>query len=371
MERNLTRRQIESIVAAANTAPSADNCQPWAFSWDGEALTIGHDPERATHVLDHLKRMSCLTLGGLVEAITIAAAREGAVARFELTPGLPGAIWATVRFGEGGVKHELDSALEQRCTDRRAFEGGSFSAPVFDSIRREATDTPGCNVRFVERCSPELLSYLYRGDGYVWRHESVYRDLMLWVRFSQREIDETRDGAPWRCLGYDIPELPGLSIARSALVQRLIAGAGLSVLPRLRLKSQLASAAGLYAVTAPSTSPLDLVNVGRRAFLIWLRLNRAGYGVQPISVQSVFAHSFAEGRPPEGTLPELVEVFRRGPEILARAFGAAAGEQVIWLFRTGISPAPPLKLRTLRLPVERLLRWKDSSAPTGPSQGSS
>ncbi len=269
-----------------------------------------------------------------------------------------------MRFDDGGTTPELDGALEQRCTDRRAFAGGSLSAPVFDAIRREATATPGCNVRFIERCSPELLSYLERGDGYVWRHEDVYRDLMRWVRFSQREIDATRDGAPWRCLGYDIPELPGLSIARSSLVQRLIAGGGLSVLPRLRLGSQLASAAGLYAVTAPSTSPLDLVNAGRRAFLIWLRLNRAGYGVHPISVQSVFAHAFAEGQPPPGTLPELVEVFRGGPAILARAFGAGPGEQVIWMFRTGVSPAPPAALRTLRLPVERLLRWSVFSAPS-------
>ena len=357
MDANLSQRQIERVVVAANTAPSADNCQPWAFSWDGEALTIGHDPGRATHVLDHLKRMSCLTLGGLVEALTIAAAREHAVARFELDPGVPGAVWAKVRFDDGGTPHELDGALEQRCTDRRAFAGGSLAAPVFDAVRREATETPGCNVRFIDRCGPELQDYLSRGDGYVWRHEEVYRDLMLWVRFSQREIDATRDGAPWRCLGYDIPELPGLSMARSPIVQKLIAGGGLSVLPRLRLKSQLASAAGLYCVTAPSTSPHDLVSAGRRAFLIWLRLNSAGYGVQPISVQSVFAHAFAEGQPPPGTQPELVEVFRRGPEILARAFGAMPGEQVIWVFRTGLSPAPPPTLRTLRLPVEKLLRW--------------
>jgi hypothetical protein len=369
MSADVSRAQLERLVAAANTAPSADNCQPWAFAWDGEALAIGHDPERATHVLDHRKRMSCLALGGLVEALTIGAAREGLVARFDLTPGEPGAIWARARFAHGSSAHELDDALERRCTDRRAFQGGSLSTPVFDAIRRDAAATPGCNVRFLARCPPELLDYLSRGDAYVWRHEDVYRDLMSWVRFSQREIDATGDGAPWRCLGYDIPELPGLAIARSGLVQRLIARGGLSVLPRLRLRSQLASAAGVYSVTAPSTSPLDLVRVGRLAFLIWLRLNRAGYGVQPISVQSVFAHSFAEGQPPSGTLPEFVELFRGGPDILARAFGVGAGEQVIWLFRTGISPAPPPQLRTRRLPVAKLLRWTASSAFTGSSAG--
>jgi hypothetical protein len=365
MGANVTRAQVERIVAAANTAPSADNCQPWAFSWDGEALAIGHDPGRATHVLDHRKRMSCLALGGLVEALTIAAAREGLAARFDLTPGVPGAIWARAQLLAGASAHELDDALERRCTDRRAFQGGSLAGPVFDAIRGDAAGLPGCNVRFLDRSPPELLEYLFRGDAYVWRHEDVYRDLMTWVRFSQAEIDATRDGAPWRCLGYDIPALPGLGIARSRLVQRLIDKGGLSVLPRLRLRSQLASAAGLYAVTAPSTSPLDLVGVGRLAFLAWLRLNRAGYGVQPISVQSVFAHSFAEGQPPPGTLPEFIELFRRGPEILARAFGVGAGEQVIWLFRTGISPAPPPQLRTLRLPVGKLLRWEESSASKG------
>ncbi|MEP7123663.1 MAG: hypothetical protein ABJE95_22235 [Byssovorax sp.] len=363
----MTRPELERIVAAANTAPSADNCQPWVFTWNGESLAIGHDPERATHVLDHRKRMSCLSLGCLVEALIIGAAREGLVARFELTPGEPGAIWAQARFERGGSAHELDDALERRCTDRRAFQGGSLAAPVFDAIQRDAAAAPGCEVRFLARCPPELLDYLFRGDAYVWRHEDVYRDLMSWVRFSEREIEATGDGAPWRCLGYDIPELPGLSIARSSLVQRLIAGGGLSVLPRLRLRSQLASSAGVYAVTAPSTSPLDLVRVGRLAFRCWLRLNRAGYGVQPISVQSVFAHSFAEGQPPKGTLPEFIELFRGGPDILARAFGASEGERVIWMFRTGISPAPPPQLRTRRLPVARLLRWAVSGALTGSS----
>jgi hypothetical protein len=102
--------------------------------------------------------------------------------------------------------------------------------------------------------------------------------------------------------------------------------------------------------------------VGRLSFLAWLRLNRAGYGVQPISVQSVFAHSFAEGQPPPGTLPEFIELFRGGPEILARALGAGVGEQVIWLFRTGISPAPPPQLRTRRLPVAKLLRFTATDA---------
>jgi hypothetical protein len=357
MAASLGRGQVERIVVAANTAPSADNCQPWRFSWNGAALAITLDARRATHALDHLKRMSCLTLGGLVETLTIGAAAEGLAPRFDLTPGLPGTTWATARFEPALGPHELEGTLELRCTDRRSYQGGSFAAPVFDALRRDAAREPGCGVRFLDRGSPELLDYLRRGDAYVWRHESVYRDIMSWMRFSQREVDETRDGAPWRCAGYDLPELPGLGLARSRWVQRLIDKGGLSRIPRLRLDSQLASSAGLFCITAPSTSPLDLVRAGRVALLGWLRLNRAGYGVQPITVQSIFAHGFAEGQPAPGALPELAELLRRGPELLARAFGLNAGEQAIWLFRTGLSPAPPPALRTRRLPVEKILTW--------------
>ena len=359
----LTRARVERIVDATNTAPSADNCQPWRFSWDGEALAITHDRRRAKNVLDHLERMSQITLGGVVEALTIAAAAEGLAPRLELTPGLPGTTWATARFEPAAGPHELEGTLEPRCTDRRLYQGGSLDAPVFDAIRSDAARDPGCGVRFLDRCPPDLLDYLLRGDGYVWHHDGPYRDIMAWFRFSQREIDETRDGAPWRSLGFDIPELPGLGLARSRWVQRLIDKGGFARLWRHRLAAQLASSAGLFCVTAPSTSPLDFVRAGRLALRTWLRLNRAGYGVQPFIVQSVFAHAFAEGNPAPGTLPEFIELFRRGPSLLARAFGLDADEQAIWLFRTGRSPAMPSKLRTRRLPVEKLLTW--TAPPAG------
>jgi hypothetical protein len=358
----LTRAQVERIVTAANTAPSPDNSQPWLFAWDGEALAITLDTRRATNTLDHRKRMSCLTLGGLLEAITIAAAAEGVAPRFELTPGPPGSRWATARFEPGASPHELAGALELRSTDRRAYRGGSLSAPVFDALRREGAREPGYGLRLLDRCPPELADYLRRSDAYVFRHEEVYCDVMSWIRFSQREVDATRDGASFRCLGYALPALPGIALLRSRWVQRFMDRSGLAVIPRVRLETQLASSAGVYAITAPSTSPLDLIQVGRLALRAWLRLNRAGYGVHPLSIASVFAHSFAEDQPAPRTLPAFVELFRRGPAILARAFEVDPGEQVIWLFRTGLSPAPPPQLRTRRLPLEKIFTW--TAAPS-------
>lgn len=360
-----SRAQVARLVAATNTAPSADNCQPFRFAWDGEALTIFHDEDRARNILDHRGRASQITLGGVAAALSIAASAEGFTARLDLTPGLPGTAWATARFEPLGeaAPHELHGWLERRCTDRRLYQGGSVPASVRSAIEGDAAGDPGCHVRFVEGCPPALRDYLLRGDGYVWHHDRVYRDIMRWFRFTQREIDETRDGAPWRSLGLDIPELPGLGFARSRLVQTLLDRGGLSRIWRYRLQTQLDSSAGLFCVTAPSGSPIDFVRAGRLGLFAWLRLNGAGFGVQPYIVQSLFAHAFAEGDPAPGTLPEFVELFRGGPATIARAFGLAANERPLWLFRVGLSPAMPALLRTKRLPVEKVLSILDSAPP--------
>lgn len=359
MTARLARAQVERLVLAASSAGSADNSQPWAFRWDGVELAILHDRERARHALDHRFCFSYLTLGGVLEALRIGAAREGLSADIALRiPAETGEVWATLRFEEGDVERSpLDDALALRATDRRIYRGGSLSDPVFAAAAQEAARFPGCGVRFLARCPPDLGEYLEQGDSFVWRHEHVYRDLLRWVRFTRKEAEATRDGATMRGLGYDFPELPGLGAARSPLVQRLLEQSRFYLVPRLLLRRQLASSAALFCVTARGDGPRDLVDVGRTAFLIWLHLNRAGYGVQPISLQSIFARAYLAGEPPPGTKPEFAALFRCGPAILARAFGCEPGELPLWLFRTGLSPAPTAELRTLRRSVDRILTF--------------
>lgn len=350
---------MERIVVAACSAGSADNSQPWSFRWDGAELRIAHDRERGRHALDHRFCFSYLTLGGVLEALRIGALREGLEPAIELRfPALAGAVWAAVRFTPSDAgRSPLDDALSLRATDRRIYHGGSLSDPVFAAVEREIARFPGCGVRFLSRATPELGEYLEQGDAFVWRHPHVYRDLLRWVRFTRAEAEATRDGATMRCLGYDFPELPGLGLSRSPLVQRLLDKSRFYLVPRLLLRRQLASSAGLFCVTARGDGPTDLVDVGRAAFLAWLHLSRAGYGVQPISLQSVFAHQASVGEPPPGMRPEFAALFRRGPAILARAFDCAPGEMPLWLFRTGISRAPTAELRTLRRSVERVLTF--------------
>lgn len=353
--------RVRRVALSANHAPSGDNCQPWRFEWDGEALRVRRDARRAEHVLDHDGAASRLTLGCVIEALTLGAA-HGERLRAEVVVSAEGeghdAVWATARFTEGDAdpaEAPLFRALPDRVTDRRMFRGGSATHPVLDAILADAGRGDGRVAAHVTRPrGDDLLDYLAAVDGYVWQSERVYRDVMKWMRWSKREIAATRDGVPWCSAGIDLPETSLLRLSLAPFARRLASGLGVEAASRLWLRRQLASSAALVCVTA--RAPVDLVAAGRLGLRAWLRLASAGWGVQPLTLAALFAHAASLDHLPPGTTAAQRALFSRGRGVLTRAFGLGADESPVWMFRTGVSDPLPDHMRSLRLPVERIFR---------------
>jgi hypothetical protein len=352
--------QIERIVTLANRAPSGDNCQPWRFQWNGAVLTVRRDGRRAGFQLDHDGELSRLALGCVLEALSLAAAGEGLDLSIEETARdtQDGATWATVRLSPGAHPDpqdlELLRVLPERTTDRRLYRGGSENHPVFALLHEEAKRTPGCALHVCPHPPPELVDYICEVDGYVWRHEVFYRDVMRWIRFSHREVEATRDGVPWCAMGIDLPQGTIPRFSRSRLAHRFISGLGLHAISRAWVRRQLGSSAALLCL-ATREEGADAVAVGRLGLRLWLRLTQAGWGVHPFTLPAILARAAVRGSLPPPTRPEYAALFARGREVLARAFGLSHGELPVWMFRTGQSTSLPSHMRTLRLPTERLL----------------
>lgn len=356
----MDREQVERIVAAAHRAPSADNCQPWTFRWDGAELSVHRDAERARNVLDHGDHLSYLTLGCVLEAIVIAARAEGArgVARRCLDPG-GGGPWAVIRF-EAGPDGEADlyPALLSRVTDRRLYRGGEVRAEVIEALGREAARWPSCGLHVVERPGTELIDFIGRADAYAWRQPEVYRDILRWIRFSPEELAAAGDGVAVSALGIELPTLPGLRHTRSPVAQRLGDRLGVHALSGAWTRAQIRSSSLLVAFTARAPGPATLVDAGQLALAAWLRLHQAGHAVQPYTLPSTMVYNSATCGMPEGTRPEFVRLFEEGRGVLRRAFGHAEGELPVWLFRAGPSTPLPEAMRAPRLPLSRVLTLK-------------
>ena len=65
---------------------------------------------------------------------------------------------------------------------------------------------------------------------------------------------------------------------------------------------------------------------------------------------------FVAGILPDDYPAESKRVFAEGRRVLSQAFGFQEGAIPAWMFRTGKSSPLPAEMRTLRLPLARVIR---------------
>ena len=87
----LTRKQIEVLVAAAGAAPSMHNTQPWRFDVTGNVIDVLLDPDRMLPVEDPTGRATRIALGAAVFNLRVAAAHLGFDSWFGFLPAGPSA----------------------------------------------------------------------------------------------------------------------------------------------------------------------------------------------------------------------------------------------------------------------------------------
>jgi hypothetical protein len=111
--RELPRRLVDDLLAAATTAPSIHNTQPWRFKVSEDTIELRADPERMLPIIDPAGRAVYLACGAALLNLRLAAAVAGHEPVVQPLPyiddGLRGAqVKALVRGIESGLKHESE-----------------------------------------------------------------------------------------------------------------------------------------------------------------------------------------------------------------------------------------------------------------------
>ena len=123
-----TQLAREYVLGKGILAPSADNCQPYIFSWKEGDLFIENDPERTHFFYDVNQESTLITFGAVIENIAIAARDIGLESlpdEVDLTKN--GEISLRVRFREKiGGSDRLSPFIALRCTNRKPYA----NAPV-------------------------------------------------------------------------------------------------------------------------------------------------------------------------------------------------------------------------------------------------
>jgi hypothetical protein len=349
-------QSISAIVEAAVCAPSGDNCQPWRFQWDGDALRIVFVPERAESFYDVGHIASWIALGALLENMELAAGSQGLRPAVELWPdGEAGNLAARVRFApREPTQSPLSAAIPERCVNRRPYRRAPLPAAVRDELLAAGAGAPGVQTRLVEdaRQLARLAGLAALNDRVLFENRALHAGLQRWLRWSPEEVRRTRDGMPIGSLELARAERPGFRLLSAWPCARLLGFVGGTRVLPLRARRTYLRSAGLGLVTADGDAAEVFVRAGRVVERIWLTATLRKVAFQPITgVTLLLLRLWLRGG--EGLDPGHRRLLERIGRQFREALGLAPKEVPVMLFRLGF--ADPPSARAPRLALSDLL----------------
>jgi nitroreductase len=350
--------ELRALVEFATLAPSGGNVQPWSFLFREGRLECRIDRARSGTLLDFDGRASELAIGAALENLSLAALHAGFQPHIELCPDERDRdLYFRVAFRPGGAPSAEDAllagALGLRATNRRL---GQRLPLVPDESRELARAAAEASSELVLLEDPERLDrvagMIARGERLRLGNPRMHREMMGEVRWTAREVDETRDGLDLRTLEFTPTDVAGMHIVSSyplmEVLGELRAGQGLERPTR----KAVAAAAAVGLVSVPNTGRKSYVAGGRAIERVWLRATTLGLAFQPMTPLLYLFPRLLEGAAGDFDAPERAELTELHREFEA-LFGARAQRVDVMLFR--LSRVGPPTARSLRRRVEDVL----------------
>jgi nitroreductase len=311
-------------------APSIHNTQPWHFVVRGDALEIHADRTRQLNVLDPRGRQLMISCGCALYNARVAIAAAGyepIVARFP-DPDRPDIV-AEVRIGaprKWPESHSLESAIDDRRTNRRTFVGDAVPAWVVNELELAARAEDGVLFPVTNpehRAAVARLSAL--ADDIERADPNYVFEISAWTTDDLRRPDGVQAAS--------VPYAGVLAGQRGRLPIRDFDVRGMGWLPA---SSGSGSGQTLLLFCSHDDGPQGWLHAGEALEHVWLQLTHRGYSASPLT--------------------QVIEV-RETHDQLRAELGLAAQPQI--LLRVGQAPGT---VATRRRPAAEVIVDRTGSA---------
>lgn len=352
------RGDLDRVVELARWAPSGDNVQSWRFQiYDGDTLVVHAWDTRDHCIYDLRGRATQLSVGALLETLSIAATQVGRRVLCEpLKPTREGrfAFRLTLSPDPSVQPDPLVPCIALRATQRRPMSTRPLSPG--EKTAMEAALGEGFEARWIEGTGPRVgIARLLWDNARLAlslpEAFETHRSVIEWeAQFSQDRIPEAAIGldpissrvARWMMADW----------ARFRVSARWLAG---TVLPRLQLQALPAIACAAHFLLLsrrPLTTADEYLEAGRAWQRFWLTATRLGLWSQPEMTPLIFRSYVREGVPFTAD-PGGNHLAARLASRFDDMFGNAVADRAFVMGRIGAGPAP--RSRSLRLPMDQLI----------------
>jgi nitroreductase len=338
----MSEAECRRLVAAAVTAPSGENAQPWRFAVHPDRIEIRIDPDRDRSPYNAGLAAARIACGAAVETMLLTGTLDGKGLHARILPDSEDPMLiATIRRNEIPVQPDpLASLIGRRITNRRPY----------------AADPPDIQAVQALRAAGALISTEPAAIDAVAASGALNERLMLSNRtlhgffFAQLNWTEAEDRAAGTGFNPGSLELAPaavtlLRMARhwptAVWLRRLIG------LPALIQASQkkIYRAAGAVGVIPYDDTPQSAVAAGRRLQRVWLTATAEGLAFQPLAGTMLLDAAIRRG---EAFEPGQIRQIRVAASGLRAVFGLPADVPAL-PFRVGFAPPPTDRCRRLGL----------------------
>lgn len=351
----------ERLLAAALSAPSGGNTQPWRWLASADRLHLFHDRARSASLPDYQHRGGLVALGAALENFVLAAHAEGLEVVSRLFPGGAEApLVASLALYDRPVADAeprwgdpLAAEIGRRHTNRRQARERLTPAELAE-LTTAVRSITGADLRLLEGDAElaDIGQLVGDADRLRYLDDACNRDLLGEIRWTPEEGESTGDGLTLENLELSRGDRAALQMLRSWKSLRLVhAWGGGHAFTQAGLKAITRSGAiGLVSISG--TRPHDLLRAGRAVERMWLTAQARGLAVQPTTALPYMLARVVEGGG-EGLEPATVAALRRLHGPFRRLFPVPAGHADVLLFR--VSRAEPTDARALRRPLSDVL----------------
>jgi hypothetical protein len=243
------------LIRMATLAANSHNTQPWRFSLSEQRVTIAPDFQRRCPVVDPDDHHVWASLGCAAENIVQAAGALGYRATPQRSNSGDGQITLALERTQAKATPLLAAIVARQCT-RSTYDGRAVAPPILDEITAAGTVGDSiCKIITDRELIDSILELSTQGSGAQLRDPQFIDELTSWLRFSERDAVEARDGLFARCSGN--PTMPGW------IGRRLLPFVMTVASENDKLAKQIRSSSGLAVFAAKTNDPAGWIDAGR------------------------------------------------------------------------------------------------------------
>lgn len=253
-----TPSEVEKILEYATKAPSGHNTQPWKFLIKKDEIQIHPDFNRALPIVDPDNHTLYISLGCAVENAVLAAKNYGFSSNIEIAKNNEGADFIAIKLRKDKTVEvdELFNHIDSRQVTRNEYS--SSTVPSEDlKLLLESTDFEGVRALIFTdlKAISELEPFIIEGSNLQFQNKDFVGELVSWIRFSKKEVEQKRDGIWHASMG-----MPSAGRMVGNIIMKKFVSAKSEA---KRWKKQIKASAGFVLFTVEKNDVEHWVNLGR------------------------------------------------------------------------------------------------------------